>query len=131
MGPPCARCLDLSFAAVEEAVELRGAATLGASLRGAPAAVVAQAAAGLGGRLARALLEAAGQPGALEERNQARLLVSAAAGETWASLAMRLGLRALALVLSREERDGALAVAQRLPPVLGRRLLALAAAPWD
>jgi hypothetical protein len=81
--------------------------------------------------LARALLEAAGQSGAPEERNEARLLVSAAAGEMHAPLAMRLGLRALALALSREGGESAVAVAQRLPPVLGRRLLALAAAPWD
>ncbi|MES1207236.1 MAG: hypothetical protein ABUS79_14965 [Pseudomonadota bacterium] len=123
--------LDLSFAAVEEAVELRGAATLGASLRGAPAALVARAAAGLGGRLARALLEAAGRRGPPEERTEARLLVSAASGEVSPPLAMRLGLRALALALSREGMGGAQAVAQRLPPGLGRRLLALAAAPWD
>jgi len=123
--------LDVSFAAVEEAVELRGAATLGVSLRGAPAAVVAQAAAGLGGRLARALLEAAGGLGAPEERNEARLLVAAAAGEVSPPPAMRLGLRALALALSREGWESALAVAQRLPPALGRSLLALAAAPWD
>ncbi len=82
--------------------------------------------------MARALLEAAGQRGAPEERNEARLLVSAAAGEMCAPLAMRLGLRALALALSREgAATAAVAVAQRLPPVLGRRLLALAAAPWD
>ncbi|HVY37364.1 MAG TPA: hypothetical protein VHM31_05495 [Polyangia bacterium] len=130
-GPEGRALLDLSFAAVEEAVELRGAATLGASVRGAPAAVVAQAAAGLGGRLARALLDAAGRPGAPQERNEARLLVSAAAGEMSPPLAMRLGLRALALSLSREGRESALAVSQRLPPALGRRLVALAAAPWD
>ena len=136
-APQARALLDLSFAAVEEAIELRGAATLGVSLRGAPAPVVAQAAAGLGGRLARALLEAAGQRGSPEERNEARLLVSAAAGEMSPPLAMRLGLRTLALVLSREGRGGcgpiagARAVAQRLPPVLGRRLVALAAAPWD
>jgi hypothetical protein len=129
-GPEARGLLDLSFAAVEEAVELRGAATLGVSLRGAPAAV-AQAAAGLGGRLARALLEAAGQGGTPDDRNQARLLVSAAAGEMSPPLAMRLGLRALALALSREGSEAAPAIAQRLPPALGRRLLALAAAPWD
>ncbi|MFL5306794.1 MAG: hypothetical protein ACJ8F1_16375 [Polyangia bacterium] len=130
-GPEARAFLDLSFAAVEEAVELRGAATLGVSVRGAPAAVVAQAAAGLGGRLARALLEAAAQPGTPEARSEARLLVSAAAGELSAPLAMRLGLRALALALSREGGESAVAVAQRLPPILGRRLLALTAAPWD
>ncbi|HXU61971.1 MAG TPA: hypothetical protein VN962_09740 [Polyangia bacterium] len=130
-GPEARAFLDLSFAAVEEAVEQRGAATLGTSLRGAPGPVVAQAAAGLGGRLARTLLEAAGQSGAPEARSRARMLVSAAANELSPSLAMRLGLRALALALSEESADAVAAVAQRLPPPLGRRLLALAAAPWD
>jgi hypothetical protein len=130
-GPEARALLDLSFAAVEEAVELRGAATLGVSLRGAPAPVIAQAAAGLGGRLARALLQAAGGAGGPDDRSQARLLVSAAAGELSPPLAMRLGLRALALALSREGADAVSAIAQRLPPPLGRRLLALAAAPWD
>ncbi len=130
-GPEARAFLDLSFAAVEEAVELRGAATLGSSLRGAPAAVVAQAAAGLGGRLARALLEAAAHPGPPDERSRARILVSAAASELSPPLAMRLGLRALALALAAESPDAPAAVAQRLPPPLGRRLLALAASPWD
>jgi hypothetical protein len=129
-GPEAQGLMELSFAAVEEAIEMRGAATMGASLRGAPAPVVAQAAAGLGGRLGRALLEAARQAGPPEERDRARLLVSAAAGEDWASLAMRLGLRALAVALTAEGGDGAAAVGQRLPPALGRRLMALAAAPW-
>ncbi len=130
-GPEARAFLDLSFAAVEEAVELRGAATLGRSLRGAPAAVVAQAAAGLGGRLARVLVESAAGPGAPDERTRARMLVSAAASEVTPPLAMRLGLRALALALANESADAPAAVAQRLPPPLGRRLLALAAAPWD
>jgi hypothetical protein len=43
---------------------------------------------------------------------------------------MRLGLRALAAALNAEGGDGAVAVAQRLPPPLGHRLIALAAAPW-
>ena len=48
-------------------------------------------------------------------------------------LAAHLGARALAVALAREakdrneESDGVLAVAQRLPPALGRRLLAFAA----
>ena len=132
-GPEARALMELSFAAVEEAIEMRGAATMGASLRGAPAPVLAQAAAGMGGRLGRALLEAARptdpseQPG---ERDRARVLVSAAAGEDWAPLAMRLGLRALAVALNAEGGDAAAAVAQRLPPALGRRLIALAAAPW-
>ncbi len=130
-GPEARALLDLSFAAVEEAVELRGAATLGTSLRGAPAPVIAQAAAGLGGRLARALLESAGRRGEPDERGEARLMVSAAANELSPPLAVRLGLRALALALSRESPDAVAAVAQRLPPARGRRLLALAIAPWD
>ena len=134
-GPAAAEAgalMELSFAAVEEAIEMRGAATMGASLRGAPGPVLAQAAAGLGGRLGRTLLEAARQPGEPRERDQARVLVSAAAGEDWAPLAMRLGLRALAVSFNAQGDggDGAAAVAQRLPPALGRRLIALAAAPW-
>ena len=129
-GAEARALMDLSFAAVEEAIEMRGAATMGASLRGAPAPVLAQAAAGLGGRLGRALLEAARQIDPPEERDRARVLVSAAAGEDWAPLAMRLGLRALAVALKAEGGDGAVAVAQRLSPVLGRRLIALTAAPW-
>jgi hypothetical protein len=129
-GPEAQRLMELSFAAVEEAIEMRGAATMGASLRGALAPVVAQAAAGLGGRLGRALLSAAREAGPPEERDRARLLVSTAAGEDWAPLAMRLGLRALAVVLAAEGGDAAAAVGQRLPPPLGRRLIALCAAPW-
>jgi len=59
------------------------------------------------------------------------MLVSAAANELSPALAMRLGLRALALALSEESADAVPAIAQRLPPPLGRRLVALAAAPWD
>lgn len=131
-GPEARGLMELSFAAVEESIEMRGAATMGASLRGAPAPVVAQAAAGLGGRLGRTLLEAARETGEpARKRDRARVLVSTAAGEDWAPLAMRLGLRALAVVLNEEGVDGSDAVAQRLPPPLGRRLIALAARPWD
>ncbi len=118
--------MALSFATLAEAIEARGAETLGVSLRGAPPPVVARAAAGLGGRLARTLLDAAAQAGPADTREAARRLVARVATERPVDLAAHLGARALAVALV-ADADALLAVAQRLPPALGRRLLAFAA----
>jgi hypothetical protein len=126
-GPEAAPLMTLSFAALAEAIEARGAETLGISLRGAPPPVVARAAASLGGWLARTLLDAAAQPGPAETREAARRLVARVATERPADLAAHLGARALAVALRNEGGDAVQAVAQRLPPALGRRLLAFAA----
>jgi hypothetical protein len=128
-GPEAAPLMTLSFAALEEAIEARGARTLGVSLRGAPGPVVARAAANLSGRLARALLDAAAQPGPADTREAARRLVARVAAERPVDLAAHLGARALAVALRAEEStaDALLAVAQRLPPALGRRLLTFGA----
>jgi hypothetical protein len=123
-GPIAAALMALPLGAVAEAIEVRGAETLGASLRGAPRPVVALAAASVGDRLARALLDAAARPGPTEERDAARRLVEKVAAEKPADLAADLGARSLALALGPEGPDAVLAVAQRLPPELGRRLLA-------
>lgn len=123
-GPVATPLVSLPFATVSEAIERRGAETLGISLRGAPAAVVARAAASVGDGLARVLMDAAARPGALEERDAARRMVERVAAEKPTDLAANLGARALALALMPEGRDAAQAVAQRLAPALGRRLLA-------
>jgi hypothetical protein len=125
-GPIAAPLMSLPLAAVAEAIEARGAEALGISLRGAPPAVVGRAAASLGERLAPVLLDAAARPGATEERDGARRLVERVAAERPADLAANLGARALARALVSEGRDATQAVAQRLPPALGRRLLAFA-----
>jgi hypothetical protein len=120
--------LALSVAALEEAIELRGAETLGTSLRGAPPAVVARAAAGLGGRMARVVLDAAARSGAPEAREAARRLVASTAGDQPpdSTLAWDLGARALAGALLGEGSAAFQAVAQRLSPTRGRRWLAYA-----
>lgn len=117
--------LALSFAALEETIELRGAETIGTSLQGAPSTVVARAAAGLGGRQARVVLDAATRPGPIEAREAARRLVGATASEkpADANLAWDLGARALAAELAAEGTAALLAVAQRMPPERGRRWL--------
>jgi len=125
-GPEAAPLMALPLAAVEQALELRGAATLGASLRGAPGEVVARAAAGLGERLSGTLVAAAAQPGPPEARAAARVLAARAAAARPADLAADLGARALAAALAREGAGAVQAVAQRLPPPLGRRLLRFA-----
>lgn len=126
-GPEAAPLMALPLAAVAEAVELRGAFTLGVSLRGAPGEVVGRAAANLGDRLAGALVEAAAKTGPAQARDAARRLVERVAGERPSDLAAHLGARALAVALVPEGRDATQAVAQRLAPPLGRRLLAFAA----
>ena len=129
VGPEAAPLMTLSFAALTEAIEARGAETLGVSLRGAPPPVVARAAASLGGWLARTLLDTAAQSGPADTRDAARQLVARVATEKPVDLAAHLGARALAgaLVAEGSGADTLLAVAQRLPPALGRRLLAFAA----
>ncbi len=126
-APAVKALLELSFAALEEAIERRGAETLGASLRGAPGPVVARAAAGVGGRLGQAVLEAAAQAGESKDREVARSLVAGATAERSAQRLYEVGLAALARQLAGEGPDACLAVAQRLPPDRGRRLLALCA----
>jgi hypothetical protein len=126
-GPEAAPLMALPLAGVEAAVELRGAATLGVSLRGAPGQVVGRAAANLGDRLATALVEAAAKAGPVEARAAARRLVEGVAAEKPTDLAAHLGARALAVALGPEGPDAVQAVAQRLAPPLGRRLLAFAA----
>ena len=51
LAPLAAPLMTVSFAALAETIEARGAETLGVSLRGAPPTTVARAAASLGGRL--------------------------------------------------------------------------------
>ena len=126
-GPVAGPLMALSFAALEEAIERRGAAILGLSLRGAEARVIARAAANLGGRLAEALLDAASGPGPVDARDNARRLVERVAAEKPVDLVAHLGGRDLAMALGPEGPDAAQAVAQRLPPPLGRRLLAFVA----
>jgi hypothetical protein len=111
------------------AIETRGAEVLGRSLRGAPGAVVARAAASVGERLAPVLLEAArGQRGDNDTgaRDEARRIVVAAGTPAAVDAVFAIGLHAVGAAL-RGEGDGALrAVAQRLPLEAGRRLLAAA-----
>ena len=130
---PVARELSaLAPAELIRAIELRGAEALGRSLRGAPADAAARAAAAVGDRLAPVLLEAAraGSAGDTAARDDARVLVAAAGVPAGGpgDAALGVGLHALAALLtSAGEGDAALlAVAQRLPPALGRRLLAAA-----
>jgi hypothetical protein len=124
--------LGLSWAQLDEAIELRGAQTLGRSLQGAQPAVIARAAAGLGRGLARAVLDAAAEGGPAdgvgEAREAARRLVAATAAEQTgdADRAWSLGARALAAELAGEGTAALLAIAQRLPPEPGRRWLAYA-----
>jgi hypothetical protein len=125
-GPVAGPLLAMSFGALEDALEARGAQLLGVSLRGAPAAVIARAAANLGERLAPAVIDAAAKPGVAAERDAARSLAERVAAEKPTALARQLGLRAVAVALRAEGVDAVAAVAQRLPPVLGRALLKLA-----
>src|SRR5262245_35890283 len=111
------------------AIETRGAEVLGRSLRGAPAAVIARAAVAVGEHLAPILLEAARGPRGDDDtaaREDARRIVAAAGTPAASDAAFAIGVHALAAAL-RGEGDGAMrAVAQRLPPEAGRRLLAAA-----
>jgi hypothetical protein len=130
---PIAR--ELAALATEQivrAIETRGAEALGRSLRGGPPAVVAQAAASVGDALAPVVLEAARGPadaGDGAARKRARAIVEAAGLPPPGEAAFAIGACALAAVLADEGGAAILAVAQRLPAALGRRLLAAAPGP--
>jgi len=111
---------------VARAIATRGAETLGRSLRGAPAAVIAQAAASVGEPLAPVLLAAARDDGDAATRDRARAMVAAAGVAASGEAALAIGVHALAALLADEGEAAVLAVAQRLPIALGRRLLAAA-----
>ena len=125
---PIARELAaLPTEAVARAIATRGAETLGRSLRGAPAAVIAQAAASLGEPLAPVLLAAARDDGdAGRPRSGARRWSRPRASRRPGEAALAIGVHALAPLLADEGEAAVLAVAQRLPIALGRRLLAAA-----
>src|SRR5262245_61290711 len=107
-------------------IETRGAETLGRSLRGAPAAVVASAAAALGNPLAAIVLEASRAEGDADARERARRIVAAAGVPATGTAALAIGAQAIAEVLATEGGAAVMAIAQRLPPEAGRRLLAAA-----
>ena len=113
----------LSFAALVADVERRGAEVLGTSLRGAPSAVVARAAAALESPLARAVIDAAGRDGTAAARDDARRRVTSVGKHESAEALRELGARALADALAGEGPAAVAAVAQRLPVRLGRVLL--------
>jgi hypothetical protein len=125
----------LAPAALDETIARHGAEVMGASLRGAPAAVLARAAAALDDRLAPSLLDAAARTGTPAERDEARAAVAEAGGGTSPTAihdaCFNLGLPRVARLLADDE-GAVLAVAQRLAPETGRRLLDAAgiAAPW-
>jgi hypothetical protein len=122
---PIARELAaLAPEALERAIATRGAEALGRSLRGAPASVVARAAASVGEALAPVLLEAARDDGDGAMRDRARETVAAAGIAASGEAALAIGVHALAALLADEGDSAVLAVAQRLPMALGRRLLA-------
>jgi hypothetical protein len=129
---PIARELAaLALAELVRAIERRGAETLGRSLRGAPADVIARAAASVGERLAAVVLEAArgrngNGDGDAATRDEARRQVAAAGAPAADEVALGIGLQALAAVLESEGGAAIMAIALRLPPALGRRLLAAA-----
>ena len=128
---PLARELAaLAPAEIVRAIETRGAEALGRSLRGAPAGVLARAAASLGEALAPVALEAARDPAGHDDaapRDRARVMVEAAGVPATGDAAFAIGARVTAAMLEEEGAAALLAVAQRLPPALGRRLLAPAA----
>jgi hypothetical protein len=113
----------LPFATLVADVDRRGAEVLGASLRGAPAAVVARAAAALEPWLARAVMDAANRDGTAAARDDARRRVAAVGKRASAEAVRELGARALAAALAGEGQSAVTAVAQRLPATLGRVLL--------
>jgi hypothetical protein len=122
-GPAARRLLALTVRALEEAIEMRGAETLGVSLRGAPGPIVAQAAAAIGDRLAGLVVRAAARDGTPGARDEARGLVASTGAHAPRETAWELGCRALGVDM-RDEGPGAMvAVAERLAPARGRRLL--------
>jgi hypothetical protein len=125
-APEVRALIGLSFAALDEDIERRGARTIGVSLRGAEPAVIARGAAGVGPRLSRVVLEAASQRGPAAERDTARRLLSVAAADPAPRPAWNVGARALGAELCAYGWDAARAVAQRLAPNRGRRLMTYA-----
>jgi hypothetical protein len=127
-GPPLARAFcALSGAALLDEIDRRGAETLGRALAGAPDAVVARAAAGVGAALASVVLAAAKMGASAGVRAAARALVAAAATDG-AGAARGVGLRVVARAVADEGAAALIAVAQRLPPAVGEALLACAEA---
>ena len=122
-GPVVRALLALTPRALEEAIEARGAEALGVSLRGAPGEVVARAAAAVGDRLGSTVVRAAAREGTTEAREVARRVVAATSPHAGGETAWALGCRALSDELAREGVSAVVAVAQRLVPELGRRLL--------
>jgi hypothetical protein len=114
---------------IARAIEIRGAETLGRSLRGAPAPVMARAAAALGPALAPVALEAARADGEPAARDRARATVESAGIAAPGEAALAIGMRATAAVLAEEGGAALLAVAQRLPAARARLLLAAAVGP--
>jgi hypothetical protein len=104
------------------AIERAGAATLGASLRGSDGATVARAAAALGETLAAVVVEAAARQTTEATRARARDIVASVGRPAASEAAWELGARAVAAELDGDTAAIA-AVAQRLPPERGRRLL--------
>lgn len=125
---PRARALcALPRAALVDEVDQRGAAALGLALAGAPDAVVARAAAAAGEPAARAVLAAARALSKPDARAAARALIEDVPSPEAGRGAVRaVGLRALARELAPEGAAALAAVAQRLPPAVGERLLACA-----
>jgi hypothetical protein len=127
---PIARELAaLPAAEIVRAIELRGAEALGRSLRGAPATVVARAAASVSEALAAVVLEAArddGDEGESKARDRAREIVAAAGVAAGGEAAFAIGAHAVAALLEAEGAAAVMAIAQRLPLAAGRRLLAAA-----
>jgi hypothetical protein len=129
-GPVARALLELEGDALVAAIDRRGAETIGTSLRRAPGPVIARAAAALGGPLADRVVEAAARGGAPEERDAARAIVAATQPGAPAEKVRAIGLRAIAAALaeegSSEGSSAVVAVAERLPPAVGRELLAAA-----
>jgi hypothetical protein len=125
-GPVARALLELGSDGLTEAIARRGAETIGASLHHAPAPVIARAAAALGSPLGERVIEAAAREDSPAARDAARAIVAAATAGTPAEKLRAIGLRALAAALCGEGPSAAVAVAQRLPPPLGRELLAAA-----
>ena len=128
-GPVARSILALPLEASPAAIDDRGAETLGASLRRAPGPVVARTAAGLGGRVADGVVEAAAREGGPEAREAARTIVASVVAGTPTEKVREIGLRALAAAMSDEGEAAAIAVAQRLSLPLGRRWLEVAGLP--
>jgi hypothetical protein len=113
----------LPFADLVADVERRGAEVLGTSLRGAPAPVVARAAAALEPPLARAVIDAASRDGTPAARDEARRRVAAVGKRASGEAVRELGARSLAAALVGDGTAAVTAVAQRLSLALGRVLL--------